>query len=88
MSDYFWLPQRARVPAPGEVEAYLLRQGWSHLETNSYWAYFQKDFQGRPLTVEVPQKGAAIDYPRAVALLLEDLMRLEGRAAAAIIEDL
>ncbi len=88
MSHQFWLPQPARLPAPSELAAYLQREGWSHQESNSHWAIFQKKIQNRPVVIEVPQLFEAIDYPRAVRSLLEDLAQLEGRPAATILGNL
>jgi hypothetical protein len=88
MSGHLWLPQRASVPAPSEVAAYLLQQGWTLHTSNAQWATYQKTLAGRVVTLEVPQQAAAIDYPRAFGILLDDLTHIEDRSASALVRDL
>lgn len=88
MSGLLWLLQQASVPAPSEVAAYLLQQGWLLQDSNAQWAVFQKTLGETTFTLEVPQQAAAIDYPRAVGILLDDLARVESRPPAVVLRDL
>lgn len=88
MSGCLWLPQRTSVPAPSDVAAYLMQQGWALYSSNANWAHYQKVLSGRTITVEVPQQAAAIDYPRTFGFLLDDLSRIEERPHADIVRDL
>ena len=88
MSGQLWLLQQASVPAPSEVAAYLLQQGWLLQDSNAQWAVFQKTLGETTFTLEVPQQAAAIDYPRAVGILLDDLARVESRPPAVVLRDL
>ena len=61
---------------PEQVAAYLLRQGWTLHNSNAQWATYQKTIADRVVTLEVPQKADAIDYPRSFGILLDDLNRI------------
>lgn len=87
MTNRLWLPQATAAPNPSEVAAYLLQQNWIFRRANPSWAVYSKKADGEELELEVPQQAAAPDYGRAVALLLEDLARLEQRVAASILRD-
>jgi len=88
MSSHLWLQQRASVPAPSDVAAYLLQQGWVLQNANAQWAEYHKNVDDRTIALEVPQHAVAVDYPRSFGILLDDLSRLEGRPPAAVVRDL
>lgn len=88
MNGQLWLPQQASAPSPGDVAAYLLQQGWQVLSSNAQWAVYRKAMGETAFTIEVPQQTAAMDYPRVVGFLLEDLARIEKRPPGAVLRDL
>lgn len=88
MTSHIWLPQRSSVPAPAEVAAYLLQQGWNLENSNAQWAEYARVFDGQTCTVEVPQRTGAQDYPRVFGTLLNDLARLEVRSPAEVLRDI
>lgn len=88
MTAHIWLPQRSSVPAPAEVAAYLLQQGWSLETSNAQWAEYARSLGDHVCSVEVPQQAAAQDYPRVFGTLLDDLARLENRSPAEVLRDI
>lgn len=88
MTVQLLLPQPASAPAPGDIGAYLRQSGWALKTARSDWVEYVRSAGVEPVTIEVPQRSAARDYPRTVALLLGDLARLEERAASAILNDI
>lgn len=85
MSKTLWLPQLAPVPTPLEVAGYLLQRHWKLKKSGELWAEYEAD---EGIVVEVPQEVNADDYPRVVAMLLEDLAHLEKRTPAAVLRDM
>lgn len=88
MTAHIWLPQPAGVPSPAEISSYLLQAGWKHEETGSLWSEYSKAIHAESVMLEVPQQSTAADYSRTVALLIEDLSRLEARSSAAVLREI
>lgn len=88
MNGNLWLPQASFSPAPKDICAYLLQQGWLYYKSTPQWAEYTKTLDGEKVFLEIPQRHAARDYPRAIGMLLEDLSRLESRASLAILRDI
>jgi hypothetical protein len=76
------------VPAPGEVAAYLLQQGWTLQRSDVRWAEYAKTIEAEPVVLEVPQQAGARDYARTLGFLIEDIARLESRTPSAVLRDL
>lgn len=88
MSGHLWVPQRASVPDPGELAAYLRQQGWVLEKATAEWAEYTREVHGERVILEVPLKAAARDYSRVFAMLLDDLSRLEARTPSAVLRDI
>lgn len=79
------ISQKANVPAPKDITAYLRQRGWQFIRSTHLWAEYAKDIEGEKVFIEVPQLSVAQDYPRVVGMLLEDLARLESRTPADVL---
>lgn len=88
MSGRIWIPQPSEAPTPAEVAAYLQQKSWKPLGTKPNWAEYSRDEDGEEILLEIPLRASAADYPRATAILLEDLGRLENRPQAEILRDM
>lgn len=83
-----WLPlSPTLVLGPADLAAYLRQAGWLLATRDDRWASYTKDIDGHTITLQVPQRAAAPDYPRVVATLVDDLARLEDRDPAALVRD-
>jgi hypothetical protein len=67
--------------------SYLRQTGWQHARLSDAWGLFRRDVQGEQVELDVPQRMAAGDYPRAVQDLLANLEIVERRPAAEILRD-
>lgn len=88
MSGQLWVAQPVRAPAPGEVAAYLVQQGWALQRADARWAEYVKQLEAEAVVLEVPLLADAPDYARVLTFLLEDIARLESRTPAAVLRDI
>lgn len=88
MTRTLWLPQAAAAPTPSDIASYLLQAGWLLEKAGVDWAIYWKDIAEGRVSLEVPQRAAAPDYPRAVGLLIADLARIEDRPASLLLRDI
>lgn len=88
MTQHLWLPQPTGVPTPAELAAYLKQAAWTNTKADSHWAEYSKSIEGEKVTLEVPQRVAARDYYRAVAVLIQDLSRLEQRKTGLLVKEI
>ncbi|MDX2091694.1 MAG: hypothetical protein SFX73_27785 [Kofleriaceae bacterium] len=80
--------QPVPVPSPSDVSGYLLRTGWTREAGDDRWSLFVRHDDGGRVEIEVPMREGARDYPRALAMLVDDLARVEGRAPATVAREL
>lgn len=88
MTSHLSVAQAAPVPAPDEVAAFLRQAGWALRDSDQMWALFEADRLGDRVTIEVPQRSGAPDYPRALGIMLRDLAALEQRTEASLLKDI
>ena len=79
------LPQSSVVPSPADFAAYLRSRQWQFGGIQANWALYTLDPENT--AVEVPQLSQSRDYSRVAAALLEELSRIEHRAAAQILRE-
>ncbi|HNH49764.1 MAG TPA: hypothetical protein PKY30_22160, partial [Myxococcota bacterium] len=88
MTQQLSVAQAAAIPAPDEVAAWLRQAGWEFRESTEMWAIFEADRLGDRVTIEVPQRSSAPDYPRVLGVLLRDLAVLEQRSEGSLLKDI
>jgi hypothetical protein len=88
VNGYLAVTRAVAVPTPDEIAAWLRHEGWTLVSSDDAWAVFEVDRDGERFGVEVPQRSAALDYPRAVATLVRDLADLEGRTEDSLLRDI
>ena len=76
------------VPSPADVSAYLRSTGWEFVESKNSWAKFRLVIDSQEIVLEVSSNGQAGDYPRRFHEFIDDLRRIERRAADALIRDI
>lgn len=79
------IPVAVEAPTLAQVEDWLVRRGWRHYPDPSFptWARYADPTGARG--VSVPLRVDALDYPRRIAELIEELTFLTGIAPADIV---
>lgn len=79
------VPQKTAVPNVAQLTSFLRTKGWSRQESGDRWALYRR---ADGVEIEVPLRGSAPDYPRAVRLLLDDLSRILECDQASVLRDI
>jgi hypothetical protein len=88
MTDHLFIPQAVAIPSPTDVASYLVQLGWKFEKADRSWAFYSKVIDQENVILEIPQQVGAVDYGRAVRMLIEDLARLEGQKPGPLLRDI
>lgn len=63
-----------------QIEELITKAGWTFIQRDNTWAYYQKTLQGEDVVVEVPLRQHATDYNRVVESFFLDLEKIDKKA--------
>lgn len=80
------VPQKAALPSVAQLTSFLRNSGWTRSHSGERWATYSRADDGTE--IEVPLRGGAPDFPRAVRLLIDDLSQVLEVDQASLLRDI